>query len=133
MQARLIGVVLAAGLAMAATAMPALAQSPLDGPLASPDATPPAVHATTPHAKSKPRKLHHAAAKGAKVPGSESDAAVPRPTSAEAPSSKTAPGDAVDLGMKWNGSNDGSAQTKFQSGPNTSPGSGAEVGMKLHF
>ena len=134
MQARSIGVALAAGLAMAATAMPALAQSPLDGPLASPDATPPAVHAATPHARFKPRKVRHAAAKGAKVPAAESDAAVPRPTSAEAPSSsKTAPGDAVDLGMKWNGSNDGSAQTKFQSGPNTSPGSGAEVGMKLHF
>ena len=133
MQARVIGVAFAAGLAMAAMALPALAQSPLDGPLASPDATPPVAHAAPPRAKSKPRKVRHAAAKGARVPAAESDTAAPRPTSAEAPSSRTAPGDAVDLGMKWNGSNDGSAQTKFQSGPNTSPGSGAEVGMKLHF
>ena len=132
MQARLIGVALAAGLAWASTASvrPASAQS-LDGPLSASDAAPPTDRAV--HARPKPHKAHHAAAKGAKAPATQSDAAVPRPTAAEAPSSKTVPGDAFDLGMKWNGSNDGAAETKFQSGPNTSAGTGAEVGMKLHF
>ena len=129
MRARLILAALAASVSLAA---PALAQSPLDGPLAVPDAAP-STQAPATHARTKPRKTHHAAAKGAKLPAAAADAAVPRPTSAEAPAHAAAPADAFDLGMKWNGSNDGSAQTKFQSGPNTSPGTGAEVGMKLHF
>ena len=130
MKACWIGAALAAGLMMAVTASEtsALAQSALDGPLATPDAAP----AT--HAKRKPRKAHHAAAKTAKMPAAaEADAAVPRPTSAEAPARAAPPVDPVDLGMKWNGTSDGSAQTRFQNGLDGAFGSGAEVGMKLHF
>lgn len=39
----------------------------------------------------------------------------------------------VSFGMKWNGSNDSSTQTRVQNYNGTAEGAGAELGMKMHF
>lgn len=120
--------VMVAALSMAvAWAAPAGAQSPLDGPLAAPDA--PAAATPKPHAKAKAKKPRHVASK----PAPDVEATPERvPAAAEAPS-RRAPADPLSLGMKWNGSNDTAGQTRSQNLDGGAFGSGAEVGMKLHF
>ena len=50
------------------------------------------------------------------------------------PGAKTsAPGSPLSLGMKWNGSNDSAGQTRVQNYNGNTQGTGAEVGLKLHF
>lgn len=106
-------------------AAPAAAQSALDGPLAPPDAPAPApAH----HAKAKAKRVHHAAAKPA-----QPSADIPAPSARAARPAKAAPDDPVSLGMKWNGSNDTAAQTRYENLNGNAPGTGAEVGLKLHF
>ena len=128
MRAGLMGA--AALVASLAGNVPALAQSPLDGPLVSPDAPAPA---PAPHStKAKPKKIRHAAAK----PVAPSDGTTPPahiPAADAAPASSGAPADPLDLGMKWNGNNDNAAQTRSQNLDGNAFGTGAEVGMKLHF
>ena len=123
MLARLVGAVMAASVSLV---VPAFAQSALDGPLAAPDAAPAApLH----HPKAKARKAHHASAKPAPE---ATDAAHAVPADAPAPSHE-APADPLSLGMKWNGNNDSAAQTRSQNLDGNAAGTGAEVGMKLHF
>ncbi|MCX8255249.1 exported protein of unknown function [Beijerinckiaceae bacterium RH AL1] len=132
MRAVVIWAALGAGM-LVATASAQAQQSPLDGPLAAPGEAASAPAANPAKPKAKPHKAHHAKAKPVREPAEAQDAAVPRQPG-ETPSARaTAPADAVDLGMKWNGNNDTAAQTRFQNGPNNAFGSGAEVGMKLHF
>ena len=131
MRMRVIVVAFGAGVGLtgAVWVAPASAQSPFDGPLAAPDA--PALPAPKARARTKPKASRHAAARPVAVPDA---AARPVPTNADAPPpSPGAPADPVSLGMKWNGSNDTAAQTRYQNGPENAFGSGAEVGMKLHF
>ena len=39
----------------------------------------------------------------------------------------------LSLGMKWNGSNDNASQTRVQNYGGDAAGTGAAVGLKLHF
>ncbi len=125
MRAVLMGVVLLAGLAIGGSAA---AQSSLDGPLASPEAAAPAA----PHrAKAKPKKLRHAAARP--VPAVDGARAVPQPSPTAASTSAARADDPISLGMKWNGNNDSAAETRSINRNGDAVGTGAEVGMKLHF
>ena len=47
--------------------------------------------------------------------------------------SRPRPADPLSFGMKWNGSNDNAAQTRIENLNGNATGTGAEVGMKLHF
>ena len=42
-------------------------------------------------------------------------------------------GDPIDFGMKWNGANDSAEKTRVQNYGGNAEGTGAEVGLKLHF
>ena len=130
------------GLAVAAVAFvgPAIGESAYDGPLAAPDATaaPPASlesKRTASRTKAKAAKPHHHAA--AKLPSPATDAALPEasPSTGQRASAASAPPaeDPLSLGMKWNGSNDTAAQTRVQNYNGNAVGTGAEVGLKLHF
>ena len=124
MRAKLI---MAALSVAAAWVVPAAAQSSLDGPLAAPDA--PAATTLKPHAKVKAKKPRHVATK----PAPDAEARPERvPTATDIPS-REVPADPLSLGMKWNGNNDSAAQTRSQNLDGGAVGTGAEVGMKLHF
>ena len=44
-----------------------------------------------------------------------------------------APVDSISFGMKWNGSNESASQSRIDNLNGSATGTGAEVGMKLHF
>ncbi len=106
----------------------------LSGPLDTPTTT-----ASTP---TKPSK--HAAVHRAKAANTARRAAIP--ASARLPLEKpagpatqtnvaksNAPVDPISFGLKWNGSNDSAGQTRIENLNGNATGTGAEVGMKLHF
>lgn len=105
----------------------------LSGPLAGPDGASPATKATKHSAahRAKPAK----AAKQVALPASEgwSTRAPAKPSAETIAAKPTAPADPLSFGMKWNGSNDNAAQTRIENLNGNATGTGAEVGMKLHF
>ena len=125
-------------MAFAAMSAVALAQVP-EGPLVDPAVTP----APAKPVKSKlVKKLH----KKASAVASTKTGAVPSdsvPTKAAAvpgsvPSSRadhhgTTTTDPVSFGMKWNGNNDTAEKTRVQNYGGDAAGTGAAVGLKLHF
>ena len=120
-----------AGFAMIAGASAAQGQD-LSGPLLARNATPAAV-------VTKREKSVHAARRAKPM---MKDNRIVVPTSARLPvvqdhtitSAKvTVPDDPMSFGMKWNGSNDSAGQTRIENLNGGAVGTGAEVGMKLHF
>lgn len=119
-------------LAILLISAPAFAQSATEGPLASPDASP------TPKASKPPakKKVAHKGAKTthAKAATADDEAGGARPDAQpilHAPGG--APADPLSFGMKWNGANDDARGTRVQNYNGDAQGTGAEVGMKLHF
>jgi hypothetical protein len=113
--------------------LPVQAQSPLEGPLAKPGAHLPPL--SLPKAKRPVHKAHkdaHRDERARNEPGFDPNvpdhARVP-----DDPAHRSAVGDPVSFGMKWNGSNDSASQTRVQNYDGNAPGTGAEVGLKLHF
>ena len=119
-------------LILAALADPgaARAQTMLDGPLAASETPAPAVSSKARPAKSvkvHPKVAHHAKAPSpdrSKAETPERDIPVARRTTEDNP---------LSLGMKWNGSNDNASQTRVQNYGGEASGTGAAVGLKLHF
>ena len=110
-------------------AAPTRSQSTFEGPLAAPGAA-------LEKPVAKPKK--HQAAKPAKTSkatqAGDFKQVPPRATPPVIPDQKTpSVSDPVSLGMKWNGSNDGTTQTRTQNYNGGAQGTGAEVGLKLHF
>lgn len=108
-----------------ASAGAAAAQSSTEGPLAVPNAVP------TKAKSSKPS--HHK-----KVVHRETTQSSDYNTSSQIPqpvihAGHDAPADPLSLGMKWNGSNDDARATRVQNYDGNAVGTGAEVGLKLHF
>lgn len=106
----------------------------LAGPLAPSDSPPTAAAVGAAPVKRSARRAKAAAPKRTAVPASarlpaEPRVPVPEPVAAGA-SGGTNP---VSFGMKWNGSNDNAAQTRIENLNGQATGTGAEVGMKLHF
>ena len=118
------------GFTLACTA-PASAQGVLDGPLTAPDAAAaPKVPAASSTSKPRKKAPRHAAAKAAPaVPVFARE--TPDRQAPQRPATKA--DDPLSVGMKWNGSNDNSSQTRVQNYNGTAAGTGAEVGLKLHF
>ena len=114
------------GVAMLVSAGTGLAQGALEGPLGAPDASIAAPVGKTPGTKQK----NHRARKA-----DMSEATKARATSASLPEPKTASEtvNPLSLGMKWSGSNDNAEQTRVQNYGGAAAGTGAEVGLKLHF
>ena len=108
---------------LAATTIAAAAASQ---ELASPDAAARAgKHAAAHRSKAASRR----ASAAARLP-----ADVPSPSGAEVTSAKVAvPSDPLSFGMKWNGSNESAGQTRIDNLNGGAVGTGAAVGMKLHF
>ena len=108
------------------------AQSAFEGPLAAPSDQSPAP------ASARLKKPLNGAAKK-KAGSSASHAAgtemprVPAQPVAEPGAKTSAPVSPLSLGMKWNGSNDNAGQTRVQNYNGNAQGTGAEVGLKLHF
>ncbi len=118
--------------ALAAMSGPGSAQSLEQGPLAAPA---PAAIAAMRH-KAKPR--HRGSAKTeANMRGPRVDDERNGPARAALPpagqGAANGYGDPVSFGMKWNGSNDTARETRIQNFDGTNSGTGAELGMKLHF
>lgn len=121
---------LCASIALVLGAASAFAQSPLEGPLAAPDfaplATPPKPKAT--------KGTHRKSTKTARrAPPKTDDAPAADGAAQPLVQPSGGPANPVDFGMKWNGSNDNAAQTRAQNYDGSAQGTGAEVGMKLHF
>lgn len=111
----------------------ALAQVGTEAPLAAPNAiagpaqdAKPAKHKAVKHKKA----VHHDASHAQN--GFPTDRAAASRELA-LPSSGTAPADPLSFGMTWNGNSDNARETRVQNYNAAAPGSGAEVGMKLHF
>lgn len=106
----------------------------LAGPLAATDATTTVV----PHvAKPVKRPARHSKTAASKRTAAPAAARLPTdpvvPISNPAGTSATSPTNPVSFGMKWNGSNDNASQTRIENLNGQATGTGAEVGMKLHF
>ena len=118
---------------LAMSASSAVMAQALEGPLAAVD------EPTEP--SSTPKSAKHATARRAKPVAKRTETPLakrlPSPTAtptAEVGAAKsTAPTDPVSFGMKWNGSNDSVGQTRIENLNGNAVGTGAEVGMKLHF
>ena len=110
-----------------ATGSAAAAQG-LSGPLAGPDSASPAKAVKHPSHRAK-------AAKPAALPASEGwpTRAPTKPTAEAIASKPSTAADPLSFGMKWNGSNENAAQTRIDNLNGNAAGTGAEVGMKLHF
>ncbi len=119
-------------LAAMVTASPAIAQEPsgpLDAPAPASAVAKPARHSTAHRAKAAATAKRTAVPASARLP-----VATPAmPTADVAASKPVPPTDPVSFGMKWNGSNDNAAQTRIENLNGNATGTGAEVGMKLHF
>ena len=110
---------------------PCHAQTALEGPLAVPAAA--AAPIPNSAAKGKKRRAVAKPTRESAAPpavGSEAPRAHADPVADRGP--KTAD-PALSLGMKWNGSNDSAEQTRSQNYNGDAHGTGAEVGLKLHF
>ncbi len=117
---------LAAGCAIGGVAC---AQTLPDGPLAAS----PSQGET--HAPRKATFKKHAAKPHAPAPSAARDPNAPAraPAMPTAAAGAAAADDPLSFGMKWNGSNDNGVQTRTQNYNGNAAGTGAEVGMKLHF
>jgi hypothetical protein len=111
--------------ALVAMSTGALAQSATEGPLADPNAISPVPIARKIEKKAKRHKP-------SRTTQNTDPSAKPVPTATPAPGTPL-PDDPVSFGMKWNGTNDNAQQQRIQNYNGTLPGTGAEVGMKLHF
>ena len=88
----------------------------------------PATAAKTP----RPKIKHPKTATHAKIP--PTDAAKAGTPERDTPvARRTTEDDPLSLGMKWNGSNDNASQTRVQNYGGDAAGTGAAVGLKLHF
>ena len=105
----------------------ALAQSAVQGPLGAPSVA--AKSAKPKHRK--PIKIAHHANPPTASPAY--GAVPPPPTEALPVAHSASPTDPVDFGMKWNGSSDSARETRVQNYNGDAEGTGAQVGMKLHF
>ncbi len=108
----------------------AAAQSPMEGPLSDP--------VGVPMTKAKPKlsKLAHSKRKNAHRETPHASSAYEAPVGTAQPiihAGHDAPADPLSLGMKWNGSNDNARDTRVQNYDGNAAGTGAEVGLKLHF
>ncbi len=102
---------------------------PLDTPSAASSPTKPAKHATAHRVKAAIAARRTTVPPSARLPSE-----VPAVPAAETGVAKpNAPVDPISFGMKWNGSNDSAGQTRIENLNGNATGTGAEVGMKLHF
>ena len=116
-------------------ATPSWGQSLLDGPLAAPDARTPSKAV-----RAKPAKAPTAKARAAKTTSGVDAKAAHLDDQRESPSkpmphrsaAEPTP-DPLNLGMKWNGSNDTAEQTRIQNYGGSATGTGASVGLNYHF
>ena len=116
---------LAAGIA--ATTAAAQAPPGVQGPLGEPGTTAPI------KVKPKPAKRarKHAATPAADLPRDAADASrAPVPTSSHGAAPAADP---ISLGFKWQGTNDTAEKTRVQNYNGDAAGTGAAVGLKLHF
>ncbi len=115
-----------------ATASVAAAQD-ISGPLSNPDGgslpAKPAKRATAHRAKPASTAKRTAGRASARLPA-EAPAV---PTADMGAVKRSAPVDPISFGMKWNGSNESAGQSRIDNLNGSATGTGAEVGMKLHF
>ena len=107
------------------------AQTATEGPLAAPSSgTPP-----HPSKKAIARKHKHAAGSaGSPIGGAADGNAQPAEAHARGRQGVASPAaDPLSFGMQWNGSNDSARATRVQNYDGDAAGTGASVGMKLHF
>lgn len=102
---------------------------PLDTPTAASTPTKPSKHAAAHRAKAANTARRTAVPASARLP--LETPAVPVAQTSVAKSNT--PVDPISFGMKWNGSNDSASQTRLENLNGNATGTGAEVGMKLHF
>ena len=117
------------------TASAALAEELSDPPSAPAAAIVPAVPAKPARHSAAHRAKVATAARRTAVPASARlPAETPAVPAADLAVAKPIPqADPVAFGMKWNGSNDSAGQTRIENLNGNAAGTGAEVGMKLHF
>ncbi len=122
------------GLAFAIAAAPVTWRlaSAQEGPLHEPSAVPAA-------AKTRPAKAAKTRARKTGSLPTKADA-LPQPSSAPtslpfsaARRNATTPANPISFGLKWNGANDTAERTRVQNYNGEAAGTGAAVGLKLHF
>ena len=116
----------------------ACSQTP-EGPLGAPSpvaqSRAPSASTSEPHQAATSRAVHrrHAAKTHATRPAARDQNAPAATPTAAATTAASRADDPLSFGMKWNGSNDNGVQTRTQNYNGNAEGTGAEVGLKLHF
>lgn len=120
---------------------PSSAQTALEGPLAAPVALGgaptslgvPTRTSTGAQARTKARKTHHAAVKAPDIGFSKGASQAATRDHQISAGGSTSTADPLSIGMKWHGSADDARETRVQNYNGNAAGTGAEVGMQLHF